>query len=367
MARLRTLKPDYYLDEGLSEVSLEAHFLLSGLWTIADRAGRLEDRPRRIKVQVFPYREVDVDKALGELAAAGYVVRYEAEGKRLLQVTDWERDQRPHVREPESCLPPPAERYTDHRPSTGPGRATSGRHPGDITALHQPGPLGSGNRDPGIGIVDPSLAGSEARPPVSDNSADDLPEADPEEGAHKPGTNSGPNHSAIPKSSPTRLLQDAWTVLQAQTTDPPKRAPAAKAARKASRKPEEKPPDPRHKPLTDDLCAVFWEITGANYAYTGRSAKTVSLLLVQADCGADTRGEAASQAILKRWRWGLGWRKFGGGKPVQTLEELLANWNKLTRKPPDPEQARLSTTPPTAGATEWNWTSTLPKETAHGS
>lgn len=306
MARLRTLKPDYYLDEGLSEVSLEAHFLLSGLWTIADRAGRLEDRPRRIKVQVFPYRDVDVDKALGELAASGYVVRYEADGKRLLQVADWERDQRPHFKEPPSQFPAPGgasndagavdvdlvyfvrakaagrikigytsnlrarmdmlqtgcpeplelfgtaiggrklerqihealaefrldgewfrdtqgvvsyisslENYTEHRSDPGEFRATSGR-------AYRSGPLGSGNRDLGIGIVDPSLAGSEARPPVSDNSADELPEADPEDvteesnGSETPngsgmtfygegppaGLIRGLNHPAAPESSP---------------------------------------------------------------------------------------------------------------------------------------------------------------------
>lgn len=190
MARIRSLKPDYFLDEGLSEVSLEAHFLLSGLWTVADRAGRLEDRPRRIKVQVFPYRDVDVDRALGELAAAGYVVRYEAAGKRLLQVADWERDQRPHFKEAESLFPAPAYDYTEHQPGPGIIADEPGKHskmsPGGIPEASQTSRVGSGNRDLGIGIRDPeALAGVAVAPPPdaqvshSDAPLDELPEADP--------------------------------------------------------------------------------------------------------------------------------------------------------------------------------------------
>lgn len=96
--------------------------------------------------------------------------------------------------------------------------------------------------------VPTSLAGSEARPPVSDNSADDLPQADPDDVTEEPAEafvhigpkssavpNGSGNHPAKPESSPTRMRQDAWPVLQAQVATTPKRSPAAKAAR--TRKP----------------------------------------------------------------------------------------------------------------------------------
>jgi hypothetical protein len=99
MARIRSIKSDLFMDDGLAEVSLEAHFLLAGLPCIADSEGRLEDRPRRIKAQVFPYRDADVDRCLDELARSGYVRRYEADGGRYIQVSNWERDQGPQLPE----------------------------------------------------------------------------------------------------------------------------------------------------------------------------------------------------------------------------------------------------------------------------
>ena len=41
--------------------------LAAGLWLLADRAGRLEDRPKRIKAQLLPWDRLDVDAALNDL------------------------------------------------------------------------------------------------------------------------------------------------------------------------------------------------------------------------------------------------------------------------------------------------------------
>ena len=43
------------------ECSMSARLLFVGLWTIADRNGRLEDRPKRIRAELFPYDEIDAD------------------------------------------------------------------------------------------------------------------------------------------------------------------------------------------------------------------------------------------------------------------------------------------------------------------
>ena len=107
MARIRSIKVDQFLDDGLTEVSLEAHFLLLGLPCLADSAGRLEDRPRKIQALLFAYRpEVKVDALLSELVRSGHVVRYEADGGRYLQIENGETDQRPHIKEAESAIPP---------------------------------------------------------------------------------------------------------------------------------------------------------------------------------------------------------------------------------------------------------------------
>ncbi len=105
--RIRTIKPSFFLDEDLAALPFEARLLFAGLWCLADKAGRLEDRPKRIHAMLFPYEpKVDVDGLLGRLAAANFIVRYEVDGRGLIQVRSFERHQRPNHREADSELPP---------------------------------------------------------------------------------------------------------------------------------------------------------------------------------------------------------------------------------------------------------------------
>jgi len=107
MARARNIKPSFFLNEELAEMPFEGRLLFIGLWTLADREGRLEDRPRRIKAQIFPFDGCGVDAGLAALAEAGFIQRYEVGGERLIQVVNFTRHQNPHQREAASSLPPP--------------------------------------------------------------------------------------------------------------------------------------------------------------------------------------------------------------------------------------------------------------------
>ena len=84
---------------------MEARLLFIGLWTLADRAGRLEDRPKQIKMDVFPADSVDCDALLNNLAATGMVVRYKINECRYLQVVNFAKHQNPHRDEKPSTLP----------------------------------------------------------------------------------------------------------------------------------------------------------------------------------------------------------------------------------------------------------------------
>lgn len=107
MARIRTIKPEFYRDERIADLSYAAAFHFPGLWLLADRAGRLRDRPREIKAELAPLRKVDMEEVLTELATAGLILRYSVNGVGLIQVNNLERHQRFNNREPESSLPPP--------------------------------------------------------------------------------------------------------------------------------------------------------------------------------------------------------------------------------------------------------------------
>jgi len=80
MARARNIKPGLFKNELLVEQSLFVRLLFVGLWTLADREGRLEDRPKRIRLELFPYDNDDVDSALNILVENGFIVRYQAAG-----------------------------------------------------------------------------------------------------------------------------------------------------------------------------------------------------------------------------------------------------------------------------------------------
>ena len=83
MARIRTIKPEFFCHEQLAELSPIHRLLFIGLWTQADREGRLEDRPKRLKVVLLPYDDCDVDQLLTELGGAGFILRYEIDEKHL--------------------------------------------------------------------------------------------------------------------------------------------------------------------------------------------------------------------------------------------------------------------------------------------
>lgn len=107
MARLRTIKPGFFLDEYLAECQPLARILFAGLWCIADREGRLEDRPRRIKAECLPYDDCDVEQLLDELLAHGFIMRYSVNGGSYITIPKWAKHQSPHQKEAASTIPAP--------------------------------------------------------------------------------------------------------------------------------------------------------------------------------------------------------------------------------------------------------------------
>jgi len=108
MARKRDLRPSFFTNEYLASLPFEARLLFAGLWTIADRRERLEDCPLRIKAQLFPYDNLDINKLLQMLADSedGFVIRYAADGKNYIQIPNFEKHQNFHKDEAESVIPP---------------------------------------------------------------------------------------------------------------------------------------------------------------------------------------------------------------------------------------------------------------------
>lgn len=97
MARARNIKPAFFTNELLGTEDPMVSLTFVGLWCLADKVGILEDRPLRIKAELFPYREsLDVNGYLTVLARLGFIVRYENEGRRFIQVCNFRKHQSPH-------------------------------------------------------------------------------------------------------------------------------------------------------------------------------------------------------------------------------------------------------------------------------
>ena len=106
MARTRSLKPQFFKNDLLAECQPLARLLFSGLWCMADAEGRLEYRPLRVKAEVLPYDDCDVDQLVDELEQRGFVRRYTVEDVTILVIPKFLDHQRPHPKEPTESFPP---------------------------------------------------------------------------------------------------------------------------------------------------------------------------------------------------------------------------------------------------------------------
>ena len=106
MARIRMIKPEFFDDPDLADVSRDARLFFIGLWTQADREGRLEYDVRRLKVRIFPFDNIDVERLTVELHGKDMIRRYkDGQGRSYIWIVNFVKHQRPHPKEPASLIP----------------------------------------------------------------------------------------------------------------------------------------------------------------------------------------------------------------------------------------------------------------------
>lgn len=126
MGRTRYLKPDFFINEELGELTPMHRLFFQGLWCYADREGRLKDRPKKLKSVILPYDIADPEKLLNDLHETGFITRYSIDDDRFIQINTFKNHQKIHPQEQESSIPPPI-KTTTSRPLPGdPGRSLPG-------------------------------------------------------------------------------------------------------------------------------------------------------------------------------------------------------------------------------------------------
>lgn len=76
MARIRTVKPEFFTSEDICALSPLARLLYIGTWLEADREGRLTWKPNTLKTRYLPNDAVDIQVLCTELIDHGLVVLY---------------------------------------------------------------------------------------------------------------------------------------------------------------------------------------------------------------------------------------------------------------------------------------------------
>jgi hypothetical protein len=107
MSRSRNIKPGFFRNADLVELPVETRLLFIGLWGLADREGRMSDRPKQIKMEIYPADSFDVDDMLGQLHRAKFIERYTVNEINYIQIVNFTKHQNPHRDEKASTIPAP--------------------------------------------------------------------------------------------------------------------------------------------------------------------------------------------------------------------------------------------------------------------
>lgn len=170
MARIRSIKPEFWTDTAVVGRSAFARLLLIGIWNHADDFGVVKDDPEQLALQVLPRDEVDAQALVDELVEARLLLRRVAPcGTPVLVVRTWERHQKVDKRSPG--------RYGDpstfaEAPAAAPPLPPNPAEPPRIPPSPAPGREGSGvEGNPSVeergAVVPLALVDSTASPPAT--------------------------------------------------------------------------------------------------------------------------------------------------------------------------------------------------------
>jgi hypothetical protein len=166
VARIRTIKPEFWSDEKVARCSRDARLTFWGLVSEADDEGRMLYVPKKLAGVIYPHDD-DVtprrfDGWVRELEGQGIVVIYEAHGFWYLAFLNWQKHQKISHPKPRG-YPPPPERFRNGSgmaPESDPHRSgelpeldqTESREPPESLRSSRAGvEQGTGNREQGTG------------------------------------------------------------------------------------------------------------------------------------------------------------------------------------------------------------------------
>lgn len=129
MARIRTIKPEFFTDEDVGALPPTVRLFFIALWCHADKAGRMKIKERELAAKCCPYDRLSAKKALSMLEERRFITTWEHSGIRYLQIRTWDLHQKPHHTERDTSIPPPPDNgcLTVKERTEGKGRERKGK------------------------------------------------------------------------------------------------------------------------------------------------------------------------------------------------------------------------------------------------
>lgn len=150
MARIRTTKPEFWTSDKVAECDPLTRLMFIGMWNFADDEGRMEDKPKQIKMRIFPGDDISAEEIAGmlqELSRNQLILLYTVENKGYIQVKGWDHQKisKPlaskfpaYVESPPGALP----ERTGKKAPEGKGRDSSEPDNSDSSEPDPPTPKG---------------------------------------------------------------------------------------------------------------------------------------------------------------------------------------------------------------------------------
>lgn len=105
MARIRTIKPEFFTSADIVCMTPLSRLFYASLWCEADREGRMKWDTRTLKLRYFPADNCDIDAMADELISSGLVIVYEVDGRLYAEIPSFKQHQVINNREAESSIP----------------------------------------------------------------------------------------------------------------------------------------------------------------------------------------------------------------------------------------------------------------------
>jgi len=97
MARIRSIKPEFWTSEQIVECSRDARLLFIGLWNFCDDGGVHPVSIKRIKMEIFPGDDLtraEIENLFDELISNDLIEEFEAQGDMYWHVVSWDKHQK---------------------------------------------------------------------------------------------------------------------------------------------------------------------------------------------------------------------------------------------------------------------------------